>query len=187
MPTNQDGNLELMRAALQSSVTQYVARQYSAEHSAGSVYAKDGQLVVCITGEKPNLRNFWSGKWNSQWTVVVSGASSATVTGDIKVHAHYFADGNVQLQTSKPVPAAPVSSGAGGEKDLAEAVVAHIKAAETTLQGALGDMYANMNEETFRCMRRVLPVTRTKMEWNVNAVRMVGQLTGPPGGGSKGK
>jgi len=28
-------------------------------------------------------------------------------------------------------------------------------------------------------MRRILPVTRTKMEWNVNAVRMVNQLTGP--------
>jgi len=33
-------------------------------------------------------------------------------------------------------------------------------------------MYANMNEETFRAMRRLMPITRTKMEWNVNAVRL---------------
>jgi hypothetical protein len=36
-------------------------------------------------------------------------------------------------------------------------------------------MYANMNEETFRSMRRIMPITRTKMEWNVNAVRMIKQ------------
>ena len=183
MGSNQDGSLELKRAALQSAVTQYVSRQYSAEHAAGSVYAKDGQLFVCITGERPNLRNFWSGKWNSMWTIIMTGGA-ATVTGEIKVHAHYFEDGNVQMQSSKPVVAAQISSGAS-EKDFADAVVNHIKTSESTLQGALGDMYANMNEETFRCMRRVLPVTRTKMEWNVNAVRMVGQITGP--GGSKGK
>ena len=183
MASNQDGSLELQRAALQSSVSQYVSRQYSSEHSAGSVYAKGGQLIVSITGEKPNLRNFWSGKWNSFWTLAISG-DSCTISGDIKVHAHYFEDGNVQLQTNKPVAAAQIA--VGGEKEFAEAVVAHIKAAESTLQSALGDMYANMNEETFRCMRRVLPVTRTKMEWNVNAVRMVGQLQGG-GGSSKAK
>jgi capping protein alpha len=177
MGSNQDGSLELKRAALQVAVTQYVSRQYSAEHAAGSVYAKDGQLFVCITGERPNLRNFWSGKWNSMWTIAVAGGS-ATITGEIKVHAHYFEDGNVQMQSSKPVVAAQIPSGAS-EKEFAEALVNHIKTAESTLQGALGDMYANMNEETFRAMRRILPVTRTKMEWNVNAVRMVSQLTGP--------
>lgn len=176
IPSNQDGSLELKRAALQSSVAAYVAHQYSAEHSAGSVYAKNGQLTVCITGEKPNLRNFWSGKWNSTWSVAVAG-STATVTGDIKVHAHYFEDGNLQLQTSKPVAAAQVAVGSGSESEVAEAVVAHIKSAESTLQSALGEMYANMNEETLRAMRRTMPVTRTKMEWNVNAVRMVSQLT----------
>lgn len=37
-------------------------------------------------------------------------------------------------------------------------------------------MYTNMNQETFRSMRRLMPITRTKMEWNVNAVRMVKQV-----------
>ena len=143
---------------------------------------------MCITGEKPNLRNFWSGKWNSTWTVTpAAGGAGASVTGDIKVHAHYFEDGNVQLQTSKPVATTQIQASGAGEKELADAVVAHIKTAESALQTALSDMYANMNEETFRSMRRILPVTRTKMEWNVNAVRMVGQLTTGSAGSGKGK
>jgi hypothetical protein len=47
---------------------------------------------------------------------------------------------------------------------------------ESVLQGGLEDMYSNMNNETFRSMRRIMPITRTKMEWNVNAVRMVRQV-----------
>jgi hypothetical protein len=37
-------------------------------------------------------------------------------------------------------------------------------------------MYSNMAEETFRAMRRIMPVKRTKMEWNINSVRMNRQV-----------
>ncbi len=37
-------------------------------------------------------------------------------------------------------------------------------------------MYGNMDEETFRAMRRVMPITRTKMDWNLNSVRMTRQI-----------
>jgi hypothetical protein len=51
-----------------------------------------------------------------------------------------------------------------------------VQSSEGDLQTALEEMYANMNEETFRAMRRIMPVKRTKMEWNVNAVRMNKQV-----------
>lgn len=44
------------------------------------------------------------------------------------------------------------------------------------MQSGLEDMYTNMSSETFRSMRRLMPITRTKMEWNVNSVRMVRQV-----------
>lgn len=44
------------------------------------------------------------------------------------------------------------------------------------MQSGLEDMYSSMSQETFRSMRRLMPITRTKMEWNVNAVRMVKQV-----------
>jgi capping protein (actin filament) muscle Z-line, alpha len=50
-----------------------------------------------------------------------------------------------------------------------------MKESEKSLQAGLQDMYLHMNEETFRAMRRLMPVTRSKMEWNINAVRMVKQ------------
>lgn len=173
VPSNQDENHEDVRAAVQTAVSSYVSGAYQSEQAAGGVFAKDDKLYVVITGEKNNLKNFWSGKWNSIWTVNLSG-QSATVTGEIKIHVHYFEDGNLQLQSNKSVPASTINF--SSNSDLGSQLVRHIQNQESILQNGLEDMYSNMNNETFRSMRRIMPITRTKMDWNVNAVRMVRQV-----------
>jgi capping protein alpha len=173
MESNQDASKELARSALHSSVAKYVADTFLSDTSAGGVFCKDGNFTINICGEKVNLKNFWSGHWVSTWQVAVSG-SSATVTGDVKVHVHYFEDGNLQLQTHKKIEATTFSF--QSDRELSDAVVKHIQTQETVLQNGLEEMYNNMNNETFRAMRRVMPITRTKMDWNVNAVRMVKQV-----------
>ncbi len=47
---------------------------------------------------------------------------------------------------------------------------------ENSLHLGFEEMYGSMNGETLRSMRRIMPITRTKMEWNINAVRMVKQV-----------
>jgi len=135
--------------------------------------------MIVLTGEKENLRNYWSGRWNSTWTVQFESTSSSsnsstsgscTISGDIKLHAHYFEDGNVQLISTKSIPVTKLSF--NNDDEFTQLIVSLIDTSEGTVQKGLEDMYANMNEETFRAMRRLMPITRTKMEWNVNAVRL---------------
>jgi len=159
--------------ALQHSLKTYVDSTYQSDLSAGGVYCKDGIFTIVVTGEKNNLKNFWSGKWNSNWTVKMGGAS-ATVSGEIKLHVHYFEDGNLQLQSTKSI--LPTDIFFDSEGDAVDLLTKLIRSEETSLQTGLEDMYSNMNNETFRSMRRIMPITRTKMEWNVNAVRMVRQV-----------
>lgn len=168
-----DSVLELKRAALQESLTSYKTSKYSAEEAAASAYVKGDKVIVLISGEKANLRNFWSGRWASWWTITVEGGK-AKIEGEIKIHAHYFEDGNIQLQTTKTVPSTTVSFSSDAE--FAKVIVDNIKTIESALQEGLETMYSNMNEETFKSMRRIMPITKTKMEWNVNSVRMVRQV-----------
>ncbi|KAH8061446.1 hypothetical protein JL722_4068 [Aureococcus anophagefferens] len=144
-------------------------RRYGAECKCGAVYESDdaSELAVVISGESVNLRNFWSGNWRSEWTVVL-GDGEALVSGAVKVRAHYFEDGNVQLQTSKTCGEATVA--AASPADLGAAVAAFVEAAETDLQNGLQEMYDNMSAETFKAMRRVMPITRTKMKWNIHEI-----------------
>lgn len=171
--SNQDMSKEEERLALQSELDKYMSGRYLPENSAAGAFCRDGNISISVVGEKPNLRNFWSGRWMSNWNVVLS-PGEATVTGAIKVHAHYFEDGNVQLQSSKEIGKIVLPYTDASE--LATQVVGHIESSETDLQKGFEEMYGNMNEETFRAMRRIMPVKRTKMEWNVNSVRMNKQV-----------
>lgn len=172
--SNMDASIELKRAALQASVDKYMKECYLDSNSAGCVYAKDGSLKVVITGEKTNLRNFWGGKWNSVWNVEWT-VSTTTVTGDIKVHAHYFEDGNVQLQSAKNIEATAISDGAFTEAQ-ADAIVTHIKNKENELNKNLDKMYFDLDQQTFKTIRRILPVTKLKMDWNVNSANLTSSL-----------
>ena len=84
MKPQHDASLESKRVSLQDSILLYIESNYGAKIAAGSVFVQGSNISVTITGERPNLRNYWSGKWNSSWTITVSG-SSATIVGEIKV------------------------------------------------------------------------------------------------------
>jgi len=172
-PSNQDPDLADLRAVLQRRLQDYVKSYYPGDNAAVGVFAVNGRINVVITGERINLKNFWSGKWTSNWNVTINDGN-ATITGDTKIHVHYFEDGNLQMQTSKAVPAA--SFAFNSDNTLFDKIASHIQVNETGLQSGLEEMYTNMNNETFRSLRRIMPVTRTKMDWNVNSTRMIRQV-----------
>ena len=91
------------------------------------------------------------------------------------MRAHYFEDGNVQLQSKKAVPESTLSY--ADPAALGKAVAEAIKEAEGSLQQGLEEMYLNMSEETFKAMRRVMPITRTKMKWSLAEVNLNKNLT----------
>ena len=82
MPENQYSRYAV---ALQHAVSNYVSNKFPSEQSAGTVAMKDDKMMVYICAEKPNLRNFWSGKWTSIWTISITDNSTCTIHGDIKV------------------------------------------------------------------------------------------------------
>jgi len=170
--TRIDSTLEKKCAALNTALKSYLEHQYKPEDSAIGAYPMNGNIVVVLVSEKPNLRNYWSGRWASVWTIKAGSAFS--ISGEIKVHAHYFEDGNIQLNTTRPIDSSELP--AGTDAEFANAVITFIENAETKTRAALDDMFATLNTDTLKSMRRVMPITRTKMEWNVNSVRMTRQV-----------
>jgi capping protein alpha len=119
------------------------------------------------------LRICRNGRWRSLY---VFDPSSGTIEGSIKVDVHYYEDGNVRLLTNKPVSASvPSGSGAGIAKE--------ISATEKKYQDELNKGFIDLSEGAFKGLRRQLPVTRQKIEWDRVTGYRLGQDIG--GGGLK--
>ena len=174
-PTNDA--IEPLRAAVQAALDTYMAQQYvdgSDAKNAAAVYATaDDTLVCCLAGTATNLRNWWSGGWKGEFTIKLdASASSAQVKGKCDLLAHYFEDGNVQMNTSREYSEDGV--GFGGADELGSAVVGMIKRWESSLQAGLETMYTGMSDQTFKDMRRILPVTSTKFDWSGQQQKLAG-------------
>lgn len=120
--------------------------------------------------DRLGIRN---GRWRSVYTF---DPSSGSLEGTIKVDVHYYEDGNVRLQTKKPVSVSVASStGAGIAKE--------ISSTERKYQEELNRGFVSLSEGAFKGLRRQLPVTRQKIEWDKVTGYRLGQDIG--GGSSK--
>ena len=72
---------------------------------------------------------------------------------------HYYEDGNVAMNTTKKVSDVSVDS------DTGDGIVKKVAAIEKQYQEEVNRTFVSMNEQGFKGLRRQLPVTRQKMEW----------------------
>lgn len=88
---------------------------------------------------------------------------------------HYYEDGNVALNTSKPVNATISSVSA-------ESIISRIATTERDYQEELNRAFVGMAEGAFKGLRRQLPITRQKVEWEkVGGYRLGQDISGGKG------
>jgi capping protein alpha len=172
--TSLDG-ARALRDAIDASMRAYLAdRMPGAVHTTYGSTGNGIKVVCCVSGLVSELNNYWAGAWRSEWSLEVPmGGSRGTITGKVAVHVHYFEDGNVQLD-DKAVFQGEIE--ATPEK-VGPAFKANVEAQEGKFITKLEEIYAKLSEEVLQGLRRRLPVTRQKFDWDRIAVaKLAGDL-----------
>lgn len=163
------------RKSLLKSLSNHAKEHYP--NSSYGVYPieNDSAIAIALVANRYSPNNFWyvslplhhrmifltsfhrNGRWRAIYQIPVS-ASSTTITGTIKVDVHYYEDGNVALNTKKPITLSVPSL-------TASAVISKIAVAEREYQEELNRAFSRLSEDAFKSLRRQLPITRQKVEW----------------------
>lgn len=163
------------RTAIDKAVNDYVSGTFKNDKCTVAVYgADDGKVTVCVSAANIRLSSFWSGGWRSTFVVDVKTKGKTDLTGTSKLNCHYFEDGNVQLHCAREhKESVDVSDPDGTASQVAKA----ISGLESALQSNLEEMYVDMHRNTFKSMRRFLPLTRQPMNWNSAAHSLQSQVS----------
>lgn len=156
-PTSHNDKL---RETIQSKIDEYVKAHYP--NGTSSVYATSAtEVVICIEDHEFQAGNYWGGRWRSHWNVEVQG-NKASVDGVLRIQVHYYEDGNVQLLSKKDCT---FELNVESDEKFATELLKKILGAESDYQSAISDNYVKMSDTTFKALRRQLPMTRTKIDW----------------------
>nr|CAG4644089.1 EOG090X08VX [Lepidurus arcticus] len=172
-PWEPDATAEAWREAFEAQMTEYTENHY--RHGVCSVFGHSRgndnvTLVGCIEDHQFQPKNYWNGRWRSQWSVSFSPiGGNAELQGTLRVQVHYYEDGNVQLVSSKDARQAVTIT---SESETAKELIRLIEEAENAYQLALNDNYQSMSDTTFKALRRLLPITRSKIDWAKLAVQV---------------
>lgn len=158
--SEMDAGLEPNRAAIDTAYDKYAKEFYP--NGTSAVYAKNDLITLCLASSKFNPNNFWNGRWRSVWTCKISGAN-VTLQGTIKICVHYYEDGNVQFNAEINKN---LSCAGGNPQATAENVLKAIRKEESSYQQNIDSSYVTMGDTTFKALRRVLPITRMRIDWN---------------------
>ncbi|RDL37188.1 Subunits of heterodimeric actin filament capping protein Capz [Venustampulla echinocandica] len=168
----ESSHIDLVKSLLKS-VGAHVKEYYPSASCGIYPIEDDSKIAILVVANKYSPNNFWNGRWRSLY---IFDPSSSSLKGSIKVDVHYYEDGNVRLLTTKPVSLSVSSASAS-------AIVRGIATAEKKYQEELNKGFNNLSEGAFKGLRRQLPITRQKIEWDKIAGYRLGQDIG--GGSSK--
>ncbi|KAM6436435.1 F-actin-capping protein subunit alpha-3 [Liasis olivaceus] len=154
---------ELWRETLNVTLEDYMKRHFLS--GACRVYRKTIRnrpfLVVCM--ESHQYKRFWNILWKSEWIIAVTPPISE-IRGNYNVQLHYFKTANLHWTASKT---AEGSIYLIHRDQFALDFEKFMEAEDNKFQMGMLKNLHDLSDETWRQLRRRLPVTRTSISWDM--------------------
>lgn len=137
---------------LVEGLNKYGEDHYPSDYAFTVVPGEDS-LHILIIGQRSNIENYYTGQWKSHF-IILSGQAQ----GEMEVDIHYFEEGNVRLQFKQPINGTL-------EREDASGILNYISTYEDKATLNIIQRFDDLNQKSFKNLRRLLPVTRSKINW----------------------
>ncbi|XP_024023116.1 F-actin-capping protein subunit alpha-like, partial [Morus notabilis] len=148
--------IEEFRYALDAEILKYIAEAYP--KGVCSIYCVSGkdvegprsdfELVVVISASRHSPQNFCNGSWRSVWNIEFKDDIQVVdLKGKLQVGAHYFEEGNVQLDAKHECKDSTIIQAA---EESAISIASIIRHHETEYLSSLEASYSNLPDTTFK-------------------------------------
>lgn len=155
-----------------------------------NVSSEDNKLfTITITRENHKIRKCLSGSStailkvlrtsNNEGTSSCTTSTYCTLSGTMEVQAHAFEnDNNVHMSCSIDwMNPQLMTISADDDSSLCTAIANRVESWDKEiLQSLNDDLYSNMEDSILKPVRRVLPISRKRMEWSLQPHRVVSNL-----------
>ena len=136
--------------------------------------ADENGLLIRTYAERIDEEKCRTGSWTCEWSIRTTADSSAEVSGQVSMCVFSYEDGNVQIRSTKVFPVTSVEAETASE--LAKQIIhQHITTWENEVLGSLTEAYGNVGPN-LKAIRGILPITKTRLNWNAVAQRTVRTL-----------
>ncbi|KAF4357470.1 hypothetical protein G4B88_025639, partial [Cannabis sativa] len=146
--------IEEYRCALDAEILKYISEAYPKGFTSFN-FEINASLIDTM---------YSNGSWRSVWNIEFKDdIQLVELSGKLQVGAHYFEEGNVQLDAKHECQDSTIAQCA---EDCAISLASIIRHHETEYLASLEASYSNLPDTTFKDLRRKLPVTRTLFPWH---------------------
>lgn len=165
--------------ALRMELAGYHKDKYSTRHSVTPYQSFSwgltaNEFYVATHAECLDGTNARTGSWTAKWKVECDnnpGAVQAEISGSIECRAWCYEDGTAHLLSTQKF--GPVTVQADEETPLGKALKNKIVEWEKELMEAITAVYGDQMDGLLKAIRRTLPITKTRLKWELIANRAV--------------
>jgi hypothetical protein len=132
------------------------------------------QYEIKLYGQRIKIPQYNTGSWYAKYIINQRNDQTITINGSVDIFCHAFENGNVQLKSKVDVSPQTFKQ---PSSSLADEIIKFIhQFEEERLLPLLKCAYNNMSNDILKKMRRVMPVTRTKFDWNVDGNKFMNTM-----------
>ena len=165
---NESNIVEILKDELAKHISKYY-RATSSGCMVSSVEHENNETIsFVLAGENTSETNHTSSRWVGMFELIINKNNSSTISGCFDVSSHFYEDCNFGFSFSMKSEAATITY--DNLSDLVKLVIKKIIEWEQNCADTINQLSF---DSKLKSLRRVMPITRQKMDWEIQPHRMV--------------